>query len=232
MAHEGGGNFYFIEGASQIRGMLTGELGEALEVTLRNASLIVTLPRGATAELLNRFRHATLRERNELRVELGDLVSAQELNVVVGITFPRGEPGEESAGEFGLASGGEIVVGSECRQAWTYATHHENDVQPRNREVDRAVAELYAARARAEATEANREGRFDRARRVLEATARRIRDYAGDDATLQHLARVLREEVSEYAEAPMSAMALKASLYASDLSAKGRDTSGRARRSP
>ena len=30
MAHEGGGNFYFIEGASQIPGMMTGELGATL----------------------------------------------------------------------------------------------------------------------------------------------------------------------------------------------------------
>jgi Ca-activated chloride channel family protein len=231
MAHEGGGNFYFIEGASQIPGMLTGELGEALEVTLRNASLIVTLPRGATAETLNRFRQARLADRNELRVDVGDLVSAQELNVVVGITFPRGTPGDHTMAEFALESGGEIVVGSDRSQAWTYATHHENDVQPRNREVDRAVAELYSARARAEATEANREGRYDRARRVLESTARRIREYAGDDATLQHLARALRDEVQVYAEAPMSPVALKMSMYVAELSAKGRDRSGRARRS-
>ena len=231
MAHEGGGNFYFIEGASQIPGMLTGELGEALEVTLRHASLIVRLPSGATAESLNRFRQATVHDRNEFRVELGDLVSAQELNVVVGITFTRGEPVEETAAEFALVSGGEMVAGSEARQAWTYATHHDNDVQPRNREVDRAVAELYAARARAEATEANREGRYDRARTVLEATARRIRTYAGEDTTLLQLARVLRDEVPEYAEAPMSAMALKRSLTVAEQMTKGRDEVGRARRS-
>ena len=180
---------------------------------------------------MNRFRHATVHDRNEFRVELGDLVSAQELNVVVGITFTRGEPGEETAAEFALASAGEMVVGSEARQAWTYATHHDNDIQPRNREVDRAVAELYAARARAEATEANREGRYDRARSVLEATARRIRTYAGEDTTLLQLARVLREDIPEYAEAPMSAMALKQSLYVAERMTKGRDEVGRARRS-
>ena len=190
----------------------------------------MTPPRGATAESLNRFRQATLADRAELRVELGDLVSAQELDVVVGITFPRGEPGEETAAEFRLALGGEPVPGAECRQAWSYATHHDYDVQPRNREVDRAVAELYAARARAEATEANRQREYDRARHVLEATAHRIGTYAGDDTELRHLAHMLREAVPEYAEAPMSAAALKMSVYASELVTKGRDTSGRARR--
>ncbi|MEP7345764.1 MAG: VWA domain-containing protein, partial [Gemmatimonadaceae bacterium] len=45
MAHSGGGNFYFIEGASQIPTMMTGELAEALEVTMRDAAIEVTVPR-------------------------------------------------------------------------------------------------------------------------------------------------------------------------------------------
>ena len=232
MAHEGGGNFYFIEGASQIPAMLTSELGETLEVTLRNASLIVTLPPGATAETLNRFRQARLADRNELRVDVGDLVSAQELEIVLKLTFPQGELGQQMSIECELASSGESIQETVCRLEWTYATHGDNDVQPRDREVDRAVAELYAARARAEATEANRNGRYEQARQVLEATARRIREYAGDDQALLRLASVLRDDVPQYAEAPMAAMALKRSLYASEAASKGRDSLGRARRKP
>ena len=231
MAHEGGGNFWFIEGASQIPELITAELGEALEVTLRNASLLVTLPEGAEAETLNRFRSARLADRRELRVDVGDLVSGQELEVVVKLTFPRGDAGSETSVGFAVATGGggEIVAGSECRVRWTYASHHDNDVQPRNREVDRAVAALYVARARAEATELNRDGRYDRARRVMERTAGRIREYAGTDAALRGLAESLMEEMGEY-EAPRSLMAMKSSLYVAELSRKGRDTSGRARR--
>ncbi len=230
MAHEGGGNFYFIEGASQIPEMVTGELAEALEVTLRDASLRVALPRSATARTLNRFHQTRPDDGNELRVELGDLVSGQELDVVVGIHFPRGTPGDHAVAELALASRGRSIPRSACRQTWTYATHHENDAQPRNGDVDRAVAELYAARARAEATEANRERRYDNARQVLEATASRIRQYAGDDVTLQQLARSLRDDVQVYAEAPMSSVALKMSMRVAESAAKGRDGSGWARR--
>jgi hypothetical protein len=232
MAHEGGGNFYFIEGASQIPAMLTSELGETLEVTLRDASLTVRLPRGATAETLNRFRQARLDDRSELRVDVGDLVSAQELDIVLKVTFPQGELGQRTSIDVELASSGDLIRGSKSGLEWSYATHGDNDVQPRNREVDRAVAELYAARARAEATEANRNGRYEQARHVLEATAARIREYAGDDQTLQRLASVLRDDVPQYAEAPMAAMMLKRSLYASEAASKGRDALGRARRRP
>jgi Ca-activated chloride channel homolog len=75
LAHEGGGNFYFIDTAAHVARILTSELGEAIEVTLRNAVLEITLPRGVDAELLSRFRHRRALGDNELRIELGDLVS-------------------------------------------------------------------------------------------------------------------------------------------------------------
>ena len=56
MADAGGGNFYFIADARQIPDMLASELGEALEVTVRGATLEARLAPGMRAEPLNRFR--------------------------------------------------------------------------------------------------------------------------------------------------------------------------------
>lgn len=230
MAHEGGGNFYFIEGASQIPGMLTGELGEALEITLRRAALVVRPAGREHVETLNRFHTRRGDAAGDARIELGDLVSGQELEVVLAVRFPRGDAGSSSELRVELHSSGELLAEHAAGCRWTYASHSENDRQPRNREVDRAVAALYAARARAEATEANRVGDFDRARQVLERTARRIGQYAGNDATLNELARGLRDAVPDYAEVLMSPMALKASFYAAESAVRGRDEYGRARR--
>ena len=229
MAHEGGGNFYLIEGASEIPEMLTDELGEALEVTLRNASLAVTLPSGATAETLNRFRQARTAEPNGLRVEVGDLVSGQGLEVVLKLTFPVGEVGRGVGVDFALAAGGDVLPDAKHRQEWTCATHQDNDLQSRNREVDRAVAGMYAARARDEATEANRDQRYDDARHVLEATAQRILGYAGSNAQLRGIAEELVRAVQEYGT-PMSVMSLKAAGYAAHTALSASDSSGRARR--
>jgi Ca-activated chloride channel family protein len=229
MAHEGGGNFYFIEGASQIPDILTSELGEALEVTLRDATLVVR-PRGRErVETLGRFRTRGTNGR-EVHVELGDLASGQQLDVVLSVRFPQGDMGSEAGVDFELQSSGERMEGAAGEQRWTYASHAENDRQPRNSDVDRAVAALYAARARAEATEANREGNFEEARRVLEGTARRIRSYAGNDRELRELARSLQQAVPEYAEAPMDAMRLKVSFAVAESAMRGRDRLGRARR--
>jgi Ca-activated chloride channel family protein len=230
IAHEGGGNFYFIESPAQIADLLSSELGEALEVVARDAVLHLALPAGAEAETLNRFR--VTRAGDELRVHLGDLVSAQELRVVVRLQFPTGAPG--SATQVGVRiyerSGTHAAPPVICE--WRYADHAANDAQPRDVIVDREVASLYAARARAEATEANRHADFRHARLVLERTARRIEDYAGGDVELRALARALRDDVQRYAEQAMSPMQLKSAFYVAESAGKNRGSDGKARRSP
>ena len=230
MAHEGGGNFYFIEGAAQIPSMLSGELGEALEVTLRNAALEVLLPAGADAEPLSRFRSRRAHGDNELRIELGDLVSDQEMAVAVKVTLPPGEIGQTLAVRVALAADGALTSRDAGEVTWTYADHATNDEQPRDRQVDREVATLYAAYARAAAAEANRIGDYERAGELLEATAKRILSYAGDDEPLLHIVDELREAVPTFREVPMRAGMLKAMLFGAEATVKYRGALGRARR--
>ncbi|HYW32413.1 MAG TPA: VWA domain-containing protein, partial [Gemmatimonas sp.] len=139
IAHEGGGNFNFIASAEQIPEFLTGELGEALETTVHGANLEVTLPAGASATVLNRFRNA-ITPGGKLRVQLGDLASGQEVRVVIAVQFPISEPGERIAVGLSLAGDGAQAVDEEATLEWTYATHQANDRQTRNRVVDREVA--------------------------------------------------------------------------------------------
>ena len=239
MAHEGGGNFYFIEGASQIPEMLTGELGEALEITMRDAVLAVRFADGSAPaaegrergriDVLNRFRTQRTADRGELRVQLGDLTSEQEIDTVLRVELPRGAEGNSAGVMVSLHAGGEPVAGESQAIEWRYASHLENDLQSRNRAVDRAVAAQYAARARAEATERNRDGDYQQARHVLEATARRIRTYAGDDPELNALVTGLGEDRSTYG-VHMTAAALKMSVRDAEVMSKSRGYLGRARK--
>ena len=233
MAHEGGGNFYFIEGASQIPELLTSELGEAAEVTVRDAQVSVSVPRGAEVEVLNRFRSAVDPETHDLTVQLGDLVSSQEVTVVTRVTFPSGSVGARTSIRVTASGRDDDVARASDDLEWTYASHADNDAQPREREVDRAVAAVYAARARAEATEANRFGDLAGARRVIERTAARIRRYAGGDAELEGIVDGLERAVPEYGEMVMPASALKASFFVAENLQKSRMATGRAgRRAP
>ncbi|MDQ6717452.1 MAG: VWA domain-containing protein, partial [Gemmatimonadota bacterium] len=229
MAMEGGGNFYFIENARQIPDLITSELGEALEVVMPRAALTLTIPRGAEAEVMSRFTAQKLHGESAIRIELGDLVSGQELNIVIKVKFPHGEIGNEATASATL--GGDVALfEAESRLTWRYANHSDNDEQPRDVTVDREVARVYAARARAEATEANRFGDFEKARSVLVRTSRRISEYAGNDPVLTELSSQLRAEVHEYAEVRLDAMMLKTKFYAAEVAVRERGFDGKAKR--
>ncbi len=227
MAQDGGGNFYFLENALQIPDLITSELGEALEVVMPQAMIEMEIPRGGDVEVLNRFRSSTV--GNALRVELGDVVSSQEVEVLVRFNFADGEIGTRATTRARLPGAVDMIRSNEIE--WTYASHAENDGQARDREVDRKVAEIYAARARADATEANRHGDFAAARHVIERTVSRIRSYAADDRALNECWSMLESERPRYDEVVMSAMEMKRAYYVADMGIKGRAIDGKARRS-
>jgi Ca-activated chloride channel family protein len=234
LARDGGGNFYFIETPAQIPDLLTSELGEALEIVARDVALHITLPQGASAAPLNRYRYSrqerTPLDDGELRIALGDLVSSQDVRVVVRVELPRGELGDISRVRIALEGRG--INENVQNIDWEYAPSADNDDQPRDLEVDREVASLYAARARAEATEANRQRNFTAARRVLLRTADRIGSYAGGNDALQGLVLALRDDTARYAEEEMTPIMLKRAFFSADLETVNRSPAGKARRSP
>jgi Ca-activated chloride channel homolog len=229
MAHEGGGNFYFIETPVQIPDLLSSELGEALTVVVRGAMLDVELPDDSSAEPLNRYRHS--RTGNRLRIELGDLVTGQDVRAVVEVALPPAALGAVLHARATLRGDGLLFSLGEDAVQWTYASFADSAAQERDVDVDREVATLQAARARAEATEYNRVGDYARAGRVVETAADRISVFAGDDPQLREVASALCCEAPCYAAAPMSARDLKSSVFAQESLQKGRSSNGKARRS-
>lgn len=229
MAHEGGGNFYFIEGAGQIPAMLMSELREALEVTVHGAALSLQPARGMSIEVLNRHRMSRPTTDGETRVELGDLSAGQVVSVVLSVKVPPRGVGEE--GELTLRLEGDGWGGPREAHSvvWRHDTHQANDRQPRCAEVDREVAAMYAARARAEATEANRARDFTRAGRVIDGTRRRIAQYANNDAQLHAVMQELERDAMTFCRA-MDAPELKASYFTADVVRRSRNHDGTARR--
>src|SRR5690606_20325836 len=171
MAQAGRGNYYYIDDIEAIPRFFASELGEQLEIVSRDAMLALRLPDGVSGQLLHTFPVTV--DGSELLISLGDLTARQEIELAVRLTFPQGEVGQAIAVTAELSDRGGISATATVD--WTFETHTRNDLQPRNREVDRPVARVYAARAREQATELNRAGRYDEARRCLQRTARRIR---------------------------------------------------------
>jgi Ca-activated chloride channel family protein len=231
MATAGGGNFYYIAEAAQIADYVTSEVGEALDVVARDVALEVVTPEGVTVETLSPFPADERGGRTV--ISLGALVAEQLLEVVLRLNFPYGEIGRHTGAVLSVVS--RDGVGGDGDESvaidWTYADGKTNDMQERDTEVDRAVARMFAARARQEATQLNRSGQFPAAQAALSAVAKRIRSYAGRDKEMRKLVDELDGDFSRLA-APMAPAALKEMHFRSYASAKSRMPDGKAARRP
>ncbi|MCL4821793.1 MAG: VWA domain-containing protein [Vicinamibacteria bacterium] len=228
MATRGGGNFYFVAEARQIPAFLQADLAETLEVVARDVQLEVRVPRGVKVAALHTY--PTEETADGIVCRVSNLVSAQELRLLFQVRLPGGAVGENHFVTCAL-SDRDAALGSPVETVtWTCAPESEVSAQPRDRAVDRFVAQQYAAKARREALEANRAGRFAEARRLLEATARRIERYAGNDPELQALVQALRADATEHS-VEMEMMRRKELHFRHYSSSKDRDMAmGSARR--
>jgi Ca-activated chloride channel family protein len=230
MADAGGGHFYFIENARQIEDHIASEVGELLEVVARAVTLEVTGPEGLSIGALSPY---PIDQRGSRHFVLaGDMTAEQQLEVVLRVRFPYGPIGEEvgilvaATDEEGvLAAAGATPVGV----GWQYADDRMNDGQDRDRVVDRAVARLFAARARQEAVALNRRGEFEAAVRGLRRVGERISAYAGRDEELREMVKSLRAEEQQWS-APQPAMVLKQAFAGSAYALRSRAPEGQARR--
>jgi Ca-activated chloride channel family protein len=228
MATKGGGNFYFVENARQIPGFLQADLSETLEVVARDVRVEVAVPPGVQVTSLNTY--PTEETASGVACRVSNLVSAQELRLLFGLRFPAGTAGQSFEVRCSVSDRDGALGAPVDAVSCTCAGAAEVAAQPRERAVDRFVAQQFAARARREALEANRDGRFDAARRALEKTADRIGRYAGNDPELVALVEELRRDAREHSQ-EMEMMRRKALYFRHYTSGKDRDMAlGSARR--
>ena len=197
MAEAGGGNFYFVESATQIPDFIASEVGETLQVTAPEAVLVVDCDEGVEVESLNGF--ACEADGGTWRVKLGSLFSGQILDPVVGLTFPGGQVGATTRVTVS-AEDREGALGS-ARESVTFRWASGEDCAARQRDlgVARRVAFLEAAKATQDALERNRAGQFDAAREIAESSAARIRRYGGGDPEIEAIVADLESQVATLA---------------------------------
>jgi len=227
MAVAGGGQSFYVESPQQIRDYVTHAVGEALDVVARDVELRIEAPEGVLVEPLSLFR--SHRRGDATVVELGDLVSDQQLRLVLKVNFPFGHDGAPVTIQVGLKDRDGVLEANPRTIAWEYADGRANDAQVRDRTVDREVARLYAARARKEAAMLNKHRDYAAAQAALHGVARRIRGYAGDDPELDGLVRDLQGEQVQLS-APMAPAELKQMHFRSSYAQRGRDLEGKARK--
>jgi Ca-activated chloride channel homolog len=226
LADAGGGHFYYISDPAQIRDAITSEVGETLEIVARDVALEVLARDEIEVDAIT--PHNVARRGGRSIVMLGDLGSEQVVEIVLRLTFPFGTIGRD-VGAILSVTDRDGVFGTDTdnqhRLTWEYADEGANDHQPRDREVDRVVARMFAARATQEAVALNRTGEYDRAAQLLGSTARRIQAYAGHDVDILRVAEELRERRTVL-EAPAAEPLRKAMYFGSANVARSRTVQG------
>ena len=230
MADAGGGHFYFIADAAGIRDYVTSEVGETLEVVARDVSLQVDAPGGRPGRVAEPVPDACPSGRPGSGVP-GRPRRRAAVQVVLRLNFPYGEIGSQTGALISLSDRDGAFEATSVKLGWEYADNKTNDLQDRDRDVDRAVARIFAARARQEAVGRNRAGDYRGARDALSGVARRIRDYAGRDHELREIVSELERETAVMA-APMPELSRKAAFFASANAARMRSPEGKATKGP
>lgn len=224
LANNGGGTFRLVREAEEVPALIREEFQEGFDVVAASAELQITAPEGVRITSLNDFP-VTKSADNITVVKLGDLVSGQSLSLVVGCEFAAGREGDPVEVRFSLRDRDATLALDPMTVGFRYAGHQANDDQSRERNVDRRVAALHAAKTRRHALRLNREGDFRGAERAMQACARRIRQYAGEDSELQSIAQSLETESARMGR-DMDLMARKVGYSQSTADLKMRSSSG------
>jgi Ca-activated chloride channel family protein len=230
MADAGGGHFYFIERPEQITDLVASEVGELLEVVARDAAIEVTAPGGVRIASLSP-RPTELRGSRFL-VHLGDLVAGQRIEIVLRLKFGYGQVGQEVGVLVAVTDKDGVLLAAGATPVaigWTWEGDAANDAQPRDREVDRRVAGLFADHARQEAIQLNRLGDYREARREIAGVRERILAYAGSDAELNAIAGALLADEAQMA-APMPELARKQRFATASYAMRSRSVEGKSLR--
>jgi len=224
LANNGGGTFRLVREAEEVPALIREEFQEGFDVVAASAELQIIAPEGVRITSLNDFP-ITTSDDNITVLKLGDLVSGQSLSLVVGCEFTAGRDGEAVEVTFSLRDRDATLALDPMTVGFRYAGHQANDDQARDRNVDRRVAALHAAKTRRHALRLNREGDFRGAERAMQACLRRIRQYAEDDSELLSIAQSLDADSARMGR-DMDVMARKMGYSRSTSDLKMRSSSG------
>lgn len=227
LATDGGGHFYFIEQPAQIPDILTSELGDALDIVARDARLVLRGGAGIEVRPLTGYRIES--REPEVHVRLGDMVSQQQVTIVVAVRCDARAIGTPATLMVRLTDRDSALFPQPMTIEWETVSTSMNAAQPVNVDVLVAAGRQIAAMAREEAVHANRHGDFTRAGQILAGTAREIRALAAGVPELDHIASELEGEEEQFAVA-LNAVSLKERHFASYSVRRGRQVDGKVRK--
>ena len=193
LADAGGGALRYVRAASDLVKQFDEELGEALEVVARDVVLQVSCDDGANVTCLSPFD--VQRGADRIEIMLGDLVSRQELVVLIEVAVaPRGE-GDTVGCCAQVRTAKEQRELPEARAVWT-AVSAQRDWETREASVVSVVVDHIVAATRETALEHNLGGDSDAVQRALEQGGSALEALEAEDLTGDARQALMEDQVS------------------------------------
>jgi hypothetical protein len=157
-----------------------------------------------------------------MRIDLGDLISAEERHVVVRLHFGRVPSGALVPVRVRAVwrDGEKEIEGPWLEVAFECADNTACSAEPRFMPVMHWVGLHHAEKTRAQALALFRTGDVDGAVQALEAVTRRLREYAGNDHDLVRAVEALEELRRTFVERRMTPGSAKEALYFTHLGSR------------
>lgn len=215
MATAGGGQFHHLRTPEEIDRTFGGELGELFSVRARQVRLELAADAGVMPEIVSDYWMQPAGEQ-AWAVTVGDLLAGEERPIVIRYAFPRYHQHDGCGVRARLVWTDDAGVhrGPWQELRFLYADHQACDAEERDPAAMHWVGLHHAWRAQRAAATLNRLGNYDAARQLVQAVARRIREYAGHDPELLAVIDELTR-VEHMVAAPMAPMLRKETLYQS-----------------
>lgn len=166
MANRGGGNYYFIESADQIPGLLMEEFHDLAAVTIKNTVLEVNLPDGVKLELFGDWKNE--QSGHKTIVHLSDLPAKRRVTLYGRLLVP---PGNGQLVMNALVKGineEDSLIQAAGELSLQYASQSKVDEAPRDRELLSHFATVAVGQLSNEALLLERQGMNDEAVKVME----------------------------------------------------------------
>lgn len=168
MADAGRGHFHHIPDAAAIPRVFAGELGEMLELAMRDVTLSLRFPDAWPASLLNDLPFE--RRDGWIVLPLGELASRESRSLLWELALPESQHGRLDTVEVRL-NWRDADSDQPCEQTIAHAIETSHSPGLLDREVQDELAQFIGARARAEAVRYNKLGQFERAGEIVRLAA-------------------------------------------------------------
>jgi Ca-activated chloride channel family protein len=215
MAEAGSGQFHHLRHSHDILDTFTGELGALLQTAATNVTLELETGPEVEVDIVSGYWAEPLAQGIGKKVSIGDLAAGMDRHVIVRLRLP---PGREKS-----------VRGCRARLTWatqdgakqgewqevlfTYATEEECRRAERDTDVLEMAGLHEAARARQEATIANRRGDMLRARSILQSASDTVMAFAPAVPGLGVEASELANEAHSMGAEPLPSMEAKEKVF-------------------